>query len=77
MKREEVWIQTDVIRLGQLLKRSGAAENGGLAKAMIRDGIVLLNGAVETRRGKQVVAGDVVTIRFADEPLELTVRREQ
>ncbi len=77
MKREEVWIQTDVIRLGQLLKMSGAAENGGLAKAMIQDGIVMLNGVAETRRGKQIVPGDVVTIQFADEPLELTVHREQ
>lgn len=77
MKREEVWIQTDVIRLGQLLKMSGAAENGGLAKAMIQDGIVMLNGVAETRRGKQIVPGDVVTIQFVDEPLELTVHREQ
>ena len=37
----------------------------------------MLNGVAETRRGKQIVPGDVVTIQFADEPLELTVHREQ
>jgi len=47
------------IRLGQLLKLSGLAETGGASKALLADG-VRVNGVAETRRGRQLRAGDVV-----------------
>lgn len=72
---EKVYYKNE-IRLGQALKLSGYAENGGLAKAMIQDGAVYLNGTVETRRGKQLESGDVVTIDFADEPVSFEVVKE-
>ena len=50
---EKVYYKNE-IRLGQALKLSGYAENGGLAKAMIQDGAVYLNGEVETRRGRMI-----------------------
>ena len=59
---DEVEIRDDVIRLGQLVKLAGLAEDGAAAKAMIEEGDVLVDGEVETRRGRQVRAGAVVTV---------------
>jgi ribosome-associated protein len=55
-------ITTDSIRLGQFLKLAGLAEHGGHAKALLEAEEVLVNGRVETRRGAQLRAGDVVAI---------------
>ena len=54
----EVAIKGDVIRLGQLLKVAGLVDSGGEAKALIAEGGVTVNGEVETRRGRQLHAGD-------------------
>lgn len=48
----EVKIDTEYIKLDQLLKFSGLADTGGIAKEVIQNGEVLVNGEVETRRGK-------------------------
>lgn len=48
------------IRLGQLLKLANLAEDGGSAKELIEDSLVTVNGAVETRRGRQLQSGDNV-----------------
>ena len=57
----EVTIDDDMIRLGQFLKLAGLADDGGEAKAMIEDGEVSVNGRVDTRRGRQLHDGDVIT----------------
>jgi ribosome-associated protein len=57
----EVTISDDMIRLGQFLKLAGLADDGGEAKAMIEDGEVSVNGRVDTRRGRQLHDGDVIT----------------
>lgn len=49
-----------MMRLDDVLKRSGLVGTGGQAKIWIQDGQVLVNGAVETRRRKQLFLGDVV-----------------
>jgi ribosome-associated protein len=54
----EVAIKGDVIRLGQLLKAAGVVDSGGEAKTLIAEGRVSVNGEVETRRGRQLHAGD-------------------
>lgn len=64
---QEVAIRGDMIRLGQLLKLAGIAQDGGEAKAMLTDGHVHVNGEVELRRGRQLHPGDVV--RAAGEEL--------
>lgn len=48
------------IKLGQALKAAGLVENGVDAKFVIQDGLVKVNGSIETQRGKKLVAGDVV-----------------
>jgi ribosome-associated protein len=58
----DVPISEDPIRLGQFLKLAGLAEHGGHAKALLEAEEVLVNGRVETRRGTQLRAGDVVAI---------------
>lgn len=50
------------IRLGQFLKLANLVESGAEAKAPIADGMVSVNGEVETRRGRQLVVGDVVEL---------------
>jgi ribosome-associated protein len=53
------------INLTQVLKLAGLAENGGQAKAMIAEGLVRVNGAVESRKRRQMAAGDVVEVEGA------------
>lgn len=57
------------ITLGQALKASDLVGSGGEAKILIQAGEVLVNGEVETRRGRQLVPGDVVEV--GDERLEV------
>jgi len=58
----DIPIAEDPIRLGQFLKLAGFAEHGAHAKEMLEAGEVELNGRVETRRGAQLHAGDVVAV---------------
>lgn len=53
-------IRDDYIKLGQALKLAGIAASGVEAKEMIEEGIVLVNGEVETRRGRKLREGDEV-----------------
>lgn len=48
------------IRLGQALKLASLVEDGAMARDVVQDGLVSVNGAVETRRGAQLHHGDVV-----------------
>ena len=50
------------IRLGQFLKLAGLAEHGAAARETIEAGEVTVGGRVETRRGRQLVPGDVVAV---------------
>lgn len=57
----KVKIKTDYITLGQFLKLANAVDSGVTAKFVIQDGLVLVNGEVDTRRGKKLYPGDEVT----------------
>ncbi|MBZ5740604.1 RNA-binding S4 domain-containing protein [Nocardioides mangrovi] len=70
----DVPIRDESIRLGQFLKLANLVESGAEAKPLIQEGKVSVNGEVDTRRGRQLVAGDVVSVagtgqaaRVADE----------
>ena len=52
---EEVIIRDEFIKLGQALKLAGLVESGVDAKMVIQDGLVRVNGQVETQRGKKLV----------------------
>lgn len=61
-KAQPIEIRDESIRLGQLLKLASLAEDGLQAKELIEHGLVKVNGDIETRRGRQVRAGDVVEV---------------
>ncbi len=55
-------IRDGSIRLGQLLKLAGVVDDGAMAREVVERGLVTVGGEVETRRGRQVRPGDVVTL---------------
>lgn len=50
----------DHIALCDLIKLAGLADSGGQAKAAVAQGLVLRNGAVETRKTAKIRGGDVI-----------------
>jgi ribosome-associated protein len=58
----EIEIRGEMIRLGQLLKLTGLIDSGAEVKAFLAAQPVLVNGAPEARRGRQLRPGDVVTV---------------
>lgn len=57
----DVEIEGDYIKLEQLLKLAGAVSGGGEAKMRIQAGEAVVNSEVETRRGRKLRQGDLVT----------------
>ena len=53
-------IRDAYIELYKILKRENMAASGGEAKYLISEGMVQVNGEVETRKRRKTVAGDVV-----------------
>ena len=66
---EVVHLRDDFIKLGQALKAAGLVGSGVDAKLVIQDGRVKVNGQVDLRRGKKLVAGDIV--EFAGETIKI------
>ena len=58
---EEITISTEFIKLDAALKYANALETGGIAKAVIQDGLVKVDGEVCTMRGKKLRGGEVVS----------------
>ena len=58
---KQVPISTEFIRLEALLKLADAVPSGGMAKNLIQDGQVLVNGEVCTMRGKKLRPGDTTS----------------
>lgn len=58
---EEIKIRDEYIKLGQALKAANLVDSGIMAKLVIQDGLVTVNGEVETRRGKKLIDGDIVS----------------
>ena len=66
---EEIPITTEFIKLQDFLKFVNAVGSGGMAKNLIQEGEVQVNGEVCTMRGKKIRPGDTV----AFDGKELTV----
>ena len=58
---EVIKLRDDHIKLGQALKAAGLVESGVMAKEVIVDGQVRVNGETDTQRGRKLYAGDIVT----------------
>ena len=57
---DTIHLKGEYIKLGQALKAVGDVGSGVEAKMEIQDGLVRVNGEIELRRGKKLVAGDIV-----------------
>ncbi len=55
---ERIEIHTEFIRLQDLLKLAGVVPTGGTAKEVVQEGLVTVNGAVCTQRGRKLYPGD-------------------
>lgn len=59
--RISITIGTEFIKLEAALKYANATESGGMAKAVIQDGLVSVNGELCTMRGKKLYPGDEIS----------------
>lgn len=57
---QTIKLKEEYIKLGQALKAAGLVGSGVDAKFVIIDGLVKVNGQIETQRGKKLVDGDIV-----------------
>lgn len=64
-----VEITREPVELNKVLKFEGLVATGGEAKRVIDDGLVTVNGAIETRRRKKIINGDI--IEFDGEKLQV------
>lgn len=67
---ETIAIRDEFIKLGQALKLAGLVDSGVMAKEVILDGLVTVNGEVELKRGKKLYEGDVFS--FEGEEVKVT-----
>ena len=67
-------LESEFVELYKILKFEGLAESGGNAKQAIREGLVSVNGEIETRKRKKIRAGD--QIDFIDHHIEVVGRPE-
>ena len=63
-------VSDEFIKLGQALKAAGLVGSGVEAKEVIIEGLVKVNGEVDTRRGKKLYDGDVVTFNGEEIKIE-------
>ena len=64
-----VEISKEPVELYKILKFEGMASSGGEAKSFIAEGLVRVNGEVETRKRKKIVSGD--NIEFGNEKIRI------
>jgi ribosome-associated protein len=67
-----VEISKEPVELYKILKFEGMVSSGGEAKNVIADGLVLVNGKVETRKRKKIVSGE--TIEFGKEKIRIQLK---
>ena len=65
----DVKIRSEPVELYKILKFEGMVGTGGEAKMVISEGLVCVNGKIETRKRKKIVAGD--TIEFDQEIIRI------
>ena len=57
---EQIKLSEEYIKLGQALKAAGLVSSGVEAKIVIQDGLVSVDGEIDTRRGKKLYCGEVI-----------------
>ena len=61
-KIKKISIDTEFIKLDNLIKLSGNADTGGQAKFLVQNGQVKLNGEICEMRNKKIRNGDIVEV---------------
>lgn len=64
-----VELNQEPVELYKILKFEGLLASGAEAKNAIAEGLVLLNGKIETQKRKKIISGDI--IEFGDETLKI------
>ena len=67
-----VEIEEEPIELHKILKFESMVQSGGEAKFVIAEGLVRVNGEVETRKSKKIIAGDI--IEFGEEKIQIVTK---
>jgi len=62
-------LESEFVELYKILKFEGLTDSGGMAKQMIADGQVSVNGEIETRKRKKIIAGDKIV--FSGQAIEV------
>ena len=57
---QKIKLREEFIKLGQALKAAGLVESGVEAKEVIQNGLVLVNGEIDERRGRKLYDGAIV-----------------
>ena len=57
---EQIKLSEEYIKHGQALKAAGLVSSGVEAKIVIQDGLVSVDGEIDTRRGKKLYGGEVI-----------------
>ncbi len=63
MQQIEFRLNREFIQLNQLLKLTGLCDSGGAGKALVAEGVVSVDGAVELRKTCKIRVGQVVRAR--------------
>jgi len=62
MQQLEFQLRGEFIELNQLLKLTGVCDSGGAGKALVAEGVVSVDGRVESRKTAKIRAGQVVSL---------------
>ncbi|MBP2655669.1 MAG: ribosome-associated protein [Firmicutes bacterium] len=60
---QEIFINTPVINLDQLLKWAGIVDTGGQVKLLIAENLIRVNGIIISERRKKIRPGDIIEIQ--------------
>jgi ribosome-associated protein len=71
LNMRDVVLKNEPVELHKILKFEGLVPSGGVAKLAIESGDVTVNGEIETRKRKKMLAGDV--IEFNGEKIRLVL----
>lgn len=66
-------IDFEPVELCKLLKNEDLVQSGGEAKFVIAEGRVSVNGAIETRKRKKILDGDVIS--FSGEQIQVRLKK--
>jgi ribosome-associated protein len=71
---KSIEITEEPVELCRILKLENMVASGGEAKHVITEGLVTVNGEVETRKRKKIFSGDI--IEFGDKKIRIQIKEK-